>query len=61
MSSRYEGGMPKESFGLLKEELRKQIPRIALLIFVAVLGTAVGLIQPLLFKALIDTAIPPPT
>ncbi len=58
MSSRYEGGMPKRSFGLLKEELRKQIPRIALLIFVSILGTGVGLIQPLLFKALIDTAIP---
>jgi len=52
------GGVPKKSFGLLKEELRKQIPRIGLLILVAVLGTGVGLIQPLLFKSLIDTAIP---
>ena len=58
MRSHDEGGVPKESFGLLKEELRKQIPRIGLLILVAVLGTGVGLIQPLLFKSLIDTAIP---
>ncbi len=50
--------MPKRSFGLLKEELKKQVLRIGLLIFVAILGTGVGLIQPLLFKALIDTAIP---
>ncbi len=58
MRSGYEGAMPKRSFGLLKEELKKQVSRIALLIFVAILGTGVGLIQPLLFKALIDTAIP---
>ncbi len=58
MCARPEGGVPKRSFGLLKEELKEQVPRIVLLIFVAVLGTGVGLIQPLLFKALIDTAIP---
>ena len=58
MRSGYEGAMPKRSFGLLKEELKKQVLRIGLLIFVAILGTGVGLIQPLLFKALIDTAIP---
>lgn len=58
MRSGFEGAMPKRSFDLLKEELKKKVSRIALLIFVAVLGTGVGLIQPLLFKALIDTAIP---
>ena len=58
MRSRDDGEMPKRSFRLLKEELRKQIPRITLLVLLAILGTGVGLIQPLLFKALIDSAIP---
>ena len=58
MRSRVDGEMPKRSFRLLKEELRKQIPRITLLVLLAILGTGVGLIQPLLFKALIDSAIP---
>ena len=33
MRSRVDGEMPKRSFRLLKEELRKQIPRITLLAF----------------------------
>ena len=49
---------PKSSFALLKEELRRQISRITLLFALALLGTAIGLIQPFLFKLLIDTAIP---
>ena len=50
--------MPKRSFSLLKEELRKQVPRITLLVVLALVGAGVGLIQPLLFKVLLDTAIP---
>ena len=49
---------PSASFTLLKEELRKQIPRISLLVALALVGTGVALIQPYLFKLLIDTAIP---
>ena len=49
---------PNASFTLLKEELRKQIPRISILVALALVGTAVALIQPYLFKLLIDTAIP---
>ncbi len=49
---------PRTSFPLIKEELKKQIPRITLLVALALIGTAVGLIQPFLFKLLIDTAIP---
>ena len=49
---------PKSSFTLLKEELRKQIPRITLLVALSLIGTGVGLVQPLLFKQLLDTAIP---
>ena len=52
---------PNSSFTLLKEELRKQIPRISLLVALALIGTGVALIQPCLFKLLIDTAIPQPT
>lgn len=48
----------KTSFALLKEELKKQTPRIALLLALALIGTGIGLIQPLLFKLLLDTAIP---
>ncbi len=50
--------MPKSAFTLLKEELKKQIPRIALLFALALISTGIGLIQPFLFKLLIDTAIP---
>ena len=49
---------PQTSFTLLKEELRNQIPRLTLLFALALIGTAVGLIQPFLFKLLLDTAIP---
>ena len=49
---------PNSSFTLLKEELRKQIPRISLLVALALIGTGVALIQPYLFKLLLDTAIP---
>jgi len=49
---------PNSSFTLLKEELRKQIPRISLLVALALIGTGGALIQPYLFKLLIDTAIP---
>ena len=48
----------KTSFTLLKEELRNQIPRLTLLFTLALIGTAVGLFQPFLFKLLLDTAIP---
>lgn len=48
----------KRSFQLLKMELRGQIPRLILLVALAVVGTGVGLIQPLLFKSLLDDAIP---
>ncbi len=49
---------PNSSFTLLKEELRKQIPRISLLVALALIGTGIALIQPYLFKLLIDTAKP---
>ena len=49
---------PKSSFTLIKEELKKQIPRITLLVALSLIGTGVGLVQPLLFKQLLDTAIP---
>lgn len=58
MRLREDGDVPTRSFHLLNEELRRQIPRISLLVLLAVVATAVGLIQPLLFKELIDTAIP---
>ena len=58
MHLREDGDVPTRSFQLLNEELRRQIPRIALLVLLAVVATAVGLIQPLLFKELIDSAIP---
>ncbi len=58
MRSRVDGELSKKSFPLLKEELKKQIPRITLLVLLAIIGTGIGLIQPLLFKALIDSAIP---
>lgn len=56
MQSNSEG--PNASFTLLKNELRKQVPRISLLVALALIGTGVALIQPYLFKLLIDTAIP---
>ena len=49
---------PQSAFTLLREELKRQIPRITLLFALALIGTAVGLVQPFLFKLLIDTAIP---
>ena len=49
---------PNSSFTLLKEELRKQIPRISLLVALALIDTGIALIQPYLFKLLIDTAKP---
>ena len=58
MRSPVDSELPKASFTLLKEELRGQIPRITLLFALALVGTAVGLIQPFLFKLLLDTAIP---
>lgn len=56
----WEGNVkpPPKSFGLLKEEPRNQTPRLSLLVVLALLGTGVGLIQPLLFKAFIDNASP---
>lgn len=50
--------IPQSAFTVLKEELKKQIPRITILFALALIGTGIGLIQPLLFKLLIDTAIP---
>ncbi|MXY94653.1 MAG: ABC transporter ATP-binding protein [Caldilineaceae bacterium SB0664_bin_27] len=50
--------IPQSAFTLLKEELRSQIPRIAILFALALVSTGMGLIQPFLFKLLIDTAIP---
>ena len=50
--------IPQSAFTFLKEELRSQLPRIALLFALALISTGIGLIQPLLFKLLIDTAIP---
>ena len=50
--------IPQSAFTLLKEELKRQGPRIAILFALALIGTAIGLIQPFLFKLLIDTAIP---
>ncbi len=50
--------LPLSAFTLLREELKRQIPRITLLFALALIGTAIGLIQPFLFKLLIDTAIP---
>ncbi len=58
MRSPVDSELPKASFTLLREELGGQIPRITLLFALALVGTAVGLIQPFLFKLLIDTAIP---
>ena len=58
MRSPTDSSMPQSAFTLLREELKKQIPRITLLFALALLGTAVGLVQPFLFKLLIDTAIP---
>ena len=58
MHSRVKGEFPQRSFTLLRDEMGKQIPRITLLVVLAILGTGIGLIQPLLFKVLLDTAIP---
>ncbi len=58
MPSSVNTEVPQSAFTLLKEELRNQIPRITLLFALALIGTAVGLIQPFLFKLLLDTAIP---
>ena len=58
MSSSFNAEEPKTSFPLIKEELKKQIPRITLLVALSLIGTGVGLVQPLLFKQLLDTAIP---
>ena len=58
MTSSASSEEPRTSFPLIKEELKKQIPRITLLVALALIGTAVGLVQPFLFKLLIDTAIP---
>ena len=58
MHSQVYGEMPQRSFTLLRDELGKQIPRITLLVVLAILGTGIGLIQPLLFKVLLDSAIP---
>ena len=38
--------------------MKKQIPRITLLLALSLIGTGIGLVQPLLFKHLLDTAIP---
>ena len=58
MSSSVNAEEPRTSFPLIKEELKKQIPRITLLVTLSLIGTGVGLVQPLLFKQLLDTAIP---
>ncbi len=58
MSSSVNAEEPRTSFPLIKEELKKQIPRIMLLVALSLIGTGVGLVQPLLFKQLLDTAIP---
>ncbi len=58
MSSSVNAEEPRTSFPLIKEELKKQIPRITLLVALSLIGTGVGLVQPLLFKHLLDTAIP---
>ena len=58
MSSSVNAEEPRTSVPLIKEELKKQIPRIALLVALSLIGTGVGLVQPFLFKLLIDTAIP---
>ena len=58
MSSSVNAEVPKASFPLIKEELKKQIPRITLLVALSLIGTGTGLVQPLFFKMLLDTAIP---
>ena len=58
MCPQVKGELPQRSFNLLRDELGKQIPRITLLVFLAIFGTGIGLIQPFLFKVLLDTAIP---
>ena len=58
MSSSVNAEEPRTSFPLIKEELKKQVPRITLLVALSLIGTGVGLVQPLLFKQLLDTAIP---
>ncbi|MDE0632496.1 MAG: ABC transporter ATP-binding protein [Caldilineaceae bacterium] len=58
MSSSVNAEEPRTSFPLIKEELKKQIPRITLLVALSLIGTGVGLVQPFLFKLLLDTAIP---
>ena len=58
MSSSVDAEEPKTSFPLIKEELKKQIPRITLLVAISLIGTVIGLVQPLLFRQLLDTAIP---
>ncbi len=58
MSSSANAEEKRTSFPLIKEELKKQIPRITLLVALSLIGTGIGLVQPLLFKQLLDTAIP---
>ena len=58
MSGSIHPEAPKAAFPLIKEELKKQFPRITLLVFLSLVGAGVGLVQPLLFKQLLDTAIP---
>ena len=58
MSSSVNAEEARTSFPLVKEELKKQIPRITLLVALSLIGTGIGLVQPLLFKQLLDTAIP---
>lgn len=58
MSGSIHPEAPKAAFPLIKEELKKQFPRITLLVFLSLFGAGVGLVQPLLFKQLLDTAIP---
>src|SRR4051794_19748183 len=46
------------AFRILRRELHRGIPRILGLLALMVAGTGLGLLSPLLFKTLIDKAIP---
>lgn len=58
MRTQSSSAVPTRSFQLVKKELKGQPSRLTLLVVLASVGAGVGLIQPLLFKSLLDNAIP---
>ena len=58
MNHRTDTATQGRTFNIIVRELRKRVLMILLVVALMVVGTGVGLILPLLFKTLIDVAIP---